>query len=242
MLSRGEREQGTDKERSKRQERAERILDAAGELLRRWGYKKTTLDDISKQAGVAKGTIYLHWKSREALFEELILREWRSILEDLRQRLANDPTGVMLSSLTRHVVSIAVGNLLMLLSDTETLGELRRSNIWQDIVKFRMETTKIYLEQLRSEGLLRTDTDVQTQLKMMSAICTGFFVVNPLMPPDSRFSPEEMVEALAETLHRTFEPEEPPAPEALKRVTQAFTQVLDRYAELLERKYNESKL
>lgn len=50
-------------ERSKRQERAHRILDAAAELVLRWGYKKTTIDDIAKQAKVAKGTIYLHWKN-----------------------------------------------------------------------------------------------------------------------------------------------------------------------------------
>ncbi len=52
--------------RPKRQERAERILDAAAALIQRWGYNKTTIDDIAKQAGVAKGTIYLHWKTRDA--------------------------------------------------------------------------------------------------------------------------------------------------------------------------------
>ena len=53
------------RERSKRQVRAERILDAAATLVERWGYHKTTIDDIAKQAGVAKGTIYLHWKTRD---------------------------------------------------------------------------------------------------------------------------------------------------------------------------------
>ena len=56
-------------ERTKREIRAERILDAALELLQRWGYRKTTIEDIAKQAGVAKGTVYLHWKTRDALFE-----------------------------------------------------------------------------------------------------------------------------------------------------------------------------
>ncbi len=35
-------------------ERAQRILDAVEELTLRWGYSKTTIDDIAKQAGVAK--------------------------------------------------------------------------------------------------------------------------------------------------------------------------------------------
>ena len=44
-------------EKSKRQDRARRILDAAAELIQRWGYNKTTIDDIARQAGGAKGTI-----------------------------------------------------------------------------------------------------------------------------------------------------------------------------------------
>jgi len=50
---------------SRRRERAQRILDAAATLLLRWGFQKTTIDDIARLAGVAKGTIYLHWKTRE---------------------------------------------------------------------------------------------------------------------------------------------------------------------------------
>jgi len=36
------------------------------------GFAATRLDDVAKRAGVAKGTIYLHFKDKEALFEELI--------------------------------------------------------------------------------------------------------------------------------------------------------------------------
>ena len=55
--------------------RAHRILDAASSLILRWGYNKTTIDDVARQAGVAKGTIYLHWNTREELFAALIHRE-----------------------------------------------------------------------------------------------------------------------------------------------------------------------
>src|SRR5579884_3269032 len=81
LASRRNSSNGTKEERSKREARAERILDAASELVLRWGYKKTTIDDIAKQAGVAKGTIYLHWKTREELFLALLTREYISIAE-----------------------------------------------------------------------------------------------------------------------------------------------------------------
>jgi AcrR family transcriptional regulator len=62
-------------ERSKREQRADRILDAAAALMQRWGYNKTTMDDIVRLSGVAKGTIYLPWKTREDLFLALMRRE-----------------------------------------------------------------------------------------------------------------------------------------------------------------------
>ena len=51
------------------------------------GFAATRLDDVAKRAGVAKGTIYLHFKDKEALFQELI----RSALVPLISRLAAPP-------------------------------------------------------------------------------------------------------------------------------------------------------
>lgn len=36
------------------------------------GFAATRLDDVAKRAGVAKGTLYLHFKDKESMFEELI--------------------------------------------------------------------------------------------------------------------------------------------------------------------------
>ena len=55
--------------------REERLLDAATTLLMRWGYRKTTIDDVAREAGVGKGTIYLHWKDKNELFRAAIWRE-----------------------------------------------------------------------------------------------------------------------------------------------------------------------
>src|SRR5258708_38925501 len=108
LPSPGQREQGRGEKRSKYQERAGRILDATLELLQRWGYRKTTLDDIARQAGVTKGTVYQHWKTREALFEALLQREYLAFMQNFRQSLANDPTSALLRSLIRHLVSLVI--------------------------------------------------------------------------------------------------------------------------------------
>lgn len=53
-------------------ERREAIIAAGLEEFVARGFAATRLDDVAKRAGVAKGTIYLHFKDKEALFEELI--------------------------------------------------------------------------------------------------------------------------------------------------------------------------
>lgn len=44
-----------------------RILEAAKERLWHFGFKKTTIDEIAADAGVGKGTVYLHFDSKEAI-------------------------------------------------------------------------------------------------------------------------------------------------------------------------------
>src|SRR5690348_11626096 len=49
----------------------EAILAAALELFGRYGYRRTSIDDIARQAGIAKGTVYLYVENKEALFRTL---------------------------------------------------------------------------------------------------------------------------------------------------------------------------
>ncbi|MGY4377522.1 AcrR family transcriptional regulator [Bradyrhizobium sp. i1.3.6] len=53
-------------------ERRSAIVEAAMEEFIARGFAATRLDDIAKRAGVAKGTIYLHFKDKESMFEELV--------------------------------------------------------------------------------------------------------------------------------------------------------------------------
>jgi AcrR family transcriptional regulator len=69
-------------------ERRAAIVDAAMEEFIARGFTATRLDDIAKRAGVAKGTIYLHFKDKESMFEELI----RTAIVPFVNRLAAPPT------------------------------------------------------------------------------------------------------------------------------------------------------
>src|SRR5215510_10469680 len=67
---------GTDARAQKSAARREAILTAAFDEFSAQGFAAARLDDVARRAGVAKGTIYLHFEDKEALFQELI----RSVL------------------------------------------------------------------------------------------------------------------------------------------------------------------
>jgi len=59
------------------------ILDSTDRLLARFGYRKMTVEDIAAEAGIGKGSIYLHFSSKE----EVVLSHIDRIVDRLRERL-----------------------------------------------------------------------------------------------------------------------------------------------------------
>jgi AcrR family transcriptional regulator len=68
-----------------RAEIREGILDATDHLLARYGYKKMTIDDLAKEAGIGKGSIYLHFRSKEQVVYSHIDRVIARLLERLER-------------------------------------------------------------------------------------------------------------------------------------------------------------
>lgn len=60
------------------------ILSAALELFGRYGFRRTSIDDIARTAGIAKGTVYLYVENKEALFRTLS----QSLLDRVLQNAA----------------------------------------------------------------------------------------------------------------------------------------------------------
>jgi AcrR family transcriptional regulator len=63
--------------------RREAILDAALSVFAERGYEAARLDDVAERAGVAKGTLYLYFADKEALFEEVIRGAASPVVERL---------------------------------------------------------------------------------------------------------------------------------------------------------------
>lgn len=63
----------------------DRILDAAERLLARLGYRKTTMEDLAREASICKRTLYLHFPSKEEITLSTIDRIVDRLLALLRE-------------------------------------------------------------------------------------------------------------------------------------------------------------
>jgi AcrR family transcriptional regulator len=206
------------------QDRGERILDSAAELVLRWGYKRVTIEEVAKHAGIGKGTVYLHFRSRTWLFMCVLMRESLGLVDELAAAVRRDPASVLIAEQVRMTyLEVQRRPLLraLLARDDETLGQLARDATGDPLREWNREFADDMLRLLREHGLLRTDLDVDTQRYVVDAVQTGFYLQQPALE-----SPEETAAALRHTVHAAVEPPAPPDQVALSAVAPA---VVERY-------------
>jgi AcrR family transcriptional regulator len=65
----------------RKEERPTELLDAALEVFAERGFAATRLEDVARRAGVTKGTMYLYFANKEALFKELVRKTTLPLVE-----------------------------------------------------------------------------------------------------------------------------------------------------------------
>jgi AcrR family transcriptional regulator len=206
--------------------RADRILDAAKDLLLRWGYRRVTIDEIAKRAEVGKGTVYLHWRTREQLFFAVGAREAVAMIDAIAAAMRADPGEIALHRYMRRFFLEAMGRPVLralFTRDVETLDKFLSSPARQPLQGAKLLASREYLGVLAAHGLLRPDLRPEDLDYSLPTIVFGFFGVEPLLPAGLTLGLEEKAGHLADTLRRTFEPE--PLPDcgpAAERVIEVF--------------------
>lgn len=89
----------------KAEERRNEILDAADELFAQKGFDGTSTNDILEKVGIARGTLYHHFKSKEDIMDALIDRYSDGLL-DAAQVIAADKTIPVVERMIRVVMAL----------------------------------------------------------------------------------------------------------------------------------------
>jgi AcrR family transcriptional regulator len=130
--------------RKRRKEaRPAELLDAAFELFVERGFAATRIDDIAARAGVSKGTVYLYFPSKQAVFEALVRQAVLPNLERLIGETARPgmPVLEILPRLLRAIMRTVAGSPLLkfprlIIAESPQFPEL--AQFWRETVIDRM--------------------------------------------------------------------------------------------------------
>jgi AcrR family transcriptional regulator len=132
-------------------ERRQQILAAARTLFAKRGYHQTTIDDIVEQAGVARGTFYLYFEDKRAIFSDLIDRFGSQLAMAIVRIVTDDPSRGVAAQVRENIRRI-VGTCLaersltkILLTDAvgvDPTFDRKLANFYDSMVGLLVETLK----------------------------------------------------------------------------------------------------
>ena len=71
-----------------KEEKNKALIDAALAVFSRVGFAAAKMDDVAREAGVSKGTVYLYFDSKEQLFEEMVKANMAPLMTEIAENLA----------------------------------------------------------------------------------------------------------------------------------------------------------
>ncbi len=204
---------------SERELRADRILDAAEELMVAWGHRKITIEDVARRAKIGKGTVYLHFSTKEALLLTVVMRAQLGVLRQILDSMRASPENVRPSEVARalylfHLDSPTIRALFA--NGTESLGNLSRdaAALVGDTVRERQRALRTYWDILREHGLLNGDRSPDEQLYAYNSLVMGHLVTPPVLEsqgmrvPDHGTRAELMARSIRLLLEQDSSPED----------------------------------
>lgn len=175
------------------------ILDAALELAAMHGITGTTMDEVAERAGVAKGSLYYNFSSKDRLFEVLLEEGVGSLSETLRQ--ARGPL------VGWPALEVLVGTLLDRIAANSALAKLMASEIfrtdrpWQQtLFTLRHEALAVFTAAIA--GAQDADTDGPRSAELMASSVFGAVLMSGL--EWLVFEPERSRDEVAEAILASF--------------------------------------
>ena len=155
------------------------ILDATDRLLARYGYKKMTIDDLAREVGIGKGSVYLHFESKE----EIALSHVDRIVERVKSRLHD--IGESKASPEKRIRKMLIERVLMRFDSvqhySQSMNELLaqvRSRLLERRKRYFEEEARIFAKVL-AQGKASGDFKVKDPVEMGRTLLDA---TNALLP------------------------------------------------------------
>ena len=147
-------------------ERRDAILAAALDVFAAQGFAAARLDDVAKQAGVAKGTIYLYFADKETLFQELIRAQLSPVVGGVIHASHAD---IPLRVFTKQLIEVFVREVLgtrrkdvirLVITEGPRFPKLAEF-YYREVIARVMEAVRVLLRRAVERGELKDNTLVR---------------------------------------------------------------------------------
>ena len=192
-----------------RELRQDRILDAAVAVLARWGFRKTTVDDVAREAGVGKGTIYLHWKDKVELFRAAIWHASQKTIEEMMKRVAADPDGGRFHRLWAHGLVAIYDNPLLsgVMTGKVDIAGGAIEALGSSTVSRLIGTSEEQIAAMQHANLIRRDVPTRVVLALLGALKLGIISSSQLLLAGQAPTAQELTDGLSDLMRRWLQPE-----------------------------------
>ncbi|MCB0108844.1 MAG: TetR/AcrR family transcriptional regulator [Caldilineaceae bacterium] len=224
-------------QKSDNKARERRILDVTRDLIIRYGYDKMSMNDIADAAGISKGAIYLHFASKDELFEAIFYREFRAYAATWYARILADPQGGTIGGIYQAVLYAVNSNpfiTAVVKKDPRVLGTYLRkpNNIFANMTAPGLLDEMVVA--LQEAGVIRRDLEPLLITHIMDMLSYGLVALPDQKAADAIPPFDDLLATIAEMLDRLLTPPAGADSAAGKRVIAAWAGKIESYFDGVE--------
>lgn len=205
-------------------DRRRRVLDAAADLFARWGFDKTSVDDIARGAGVSKGGVYLEFPNKDALFKAVLHRELARYTADWLKRFEEESGDCGFATMIEQSLAVIQDNPFVkavMTRDQRILGSFMRRD--PDLMSMAISIRTELFAEMQKVGALRRDIAPAVLAHLVSAMGYGLIAGDEVIPEASRAAFGDVLTAMGRVLDRGLTPEGGGNRKAARKIIVAVT-------------------
>jgi TetR/AcrR family transcriptional regulator, fatty acid metabolism regulator protein len=155
------------------------ILDAALKTFVKRGYTETKVAEIASEAGVAEGTLYNYFQSKEDLLLALFDEKWGSIIEGIRKKISrlDDPNKKLKAIFSQVVIMFKKNRQLaeLFMVDVKQSSIFLNNYTINRVVEF-LDIIEEVLVEGKQKGVYRRDLDTRVAKMIIFGAAQGILL------------------------------------------------------------------
>ena len=177
-----------------------RIIQAAYSIFYNKGYHASTMDDIAREVGVSKGSLYSYFKSKEDLLHSTTYALTESFNKSFEDETSLEPLEELYHNLIKFEGALHLNFEITALSSHDE----QIKSILRDEYEKKLETMTDFVKKQQDKGKIRNDVEAATMARILVAVYSDL-AVQLLIGMDKMRVHENLKDSLSAVLEKNVQ-------------------------------------